>query len=160
MKKFLALLFLCAAGVALAQTVVTANQGQPGKQGPWPVTLQGTIFVDGGGLPTYPATCTSTTQGVTATIDGGAWKCPLTQLTGRKSLTLCNSAENSGTVQVKIRLDGTAPAAGLTTRGDVLAVGDCWTYAVPDTVSPICIDTSSGSASTAQQAVTSFECAY
>lgn len=163
MKKIFAsvlLTSLAIATLAWAQTVVTANQGQPGKQGPWPVTINGLFFPDGGGIPTYAAQCVQTRETVSSTIDGGAWDCPTTQLTNRRWITMCNSQENSGTVGIKIRFDRVAPAAGLTTAGEVLNVGDCITLALDGGVTPICIDTSSGSASTAQQALTTLECAF
>lgn len=70
MKKihhWLSLALVLAAGVSHGQTTVTANQGAPGKQGPWPVTIAGgaSIIIDigDGGIVAQ--------QG--RGQDGGAW---------------------------------------------------------------------------------------
>lgn len=56
----LTLTLILLAGIAVAQNIVTSNQGKPGKQGPWPVTVQ-----------SGSSTIGTVTQGVGQ--DGGAW---------------------------------------------------------------------------------------
>jgi len=41
MKRLFIVLFLCVAGGAFSQSSVRADQGLPGKYGPWPVTTSG-----------------------------------------------------------------------------------------------------------------------
>lgn len=140
--------------LALAQKV---DQGRPGNQGPWPVTL--TIQSDGGFASSYayPGPCASTatdagsTQQVTA-VGTSAGVCPGLQDPNRKYIVYCNSSENSGTPIVKIRIDGTAPVIGISNPGDVLLPGDCITYPIQGSATPSCI---SNAASTA---VTTFQC--
>lgn len=79
MRGFALILFF-AASVALSQTVVTANQGKPGTQGPWPVTSAGSNSTDAGSTLVATAAhgaCTNRTQNVgTSSIpcpgDGGS----------------------------------------------------------------------------------------
>jgi hypothetical protein len=112
------------------------DQGRPGQQGPW---------------KTGAGSCFSPTH--TVTVSGlAAVNCPASNLAGRRFITLCNSSENTGTPKVKIRIDGTNPAMGLTNVGDVLGVGDCITYVIGDGVVPKCIS------DTASTTVTGLEC--
>lgn len=124
---------------AWAQSVV--NQGAPGKQGPWPVTISGGGFTgaDGGGaLIVAPVQCRATA------LDGGvvhqimqvgvnAIQIPATPAAGRVYVNVCSSLQNTSTILIKCRADSTAPVynAGATGAGDVLAVGDCVTYTAP-----------------------------
>jgi hypothetical protein len=137
---------------AVAQQIVKADQGRPGNQGPWPVTV-----VSGGGgggtvtTTTTPQLCTSAVHKVTA-VSGVALACPSTQLAGRRYIVLCNSVENAAASLIKIRTDGVSPVLGTTNPGDVLDRGDCIIYAVPETTIPTCI------ANGVNVAVTSYEC--
>lgn len=140
---------------ALAQTVV--NQGKPGNQGPWPVTL--TPAADGGisTVNGYPGPCAATSsdggapQRVTS-VGVAASTCPAQQDLNRRYIVYCNSSENTGSPIVKIRIDGTAPVIGIATAGDVLLPGDCILYPISSAAAPSCI------ANAASTAVTSFEC--
>lgn len=149
--------------IALAQNTVVSNQGRPGSQGSWPVSLttSSTVNVqqgpsrDGGVMwpvETMPTRCfvpthASTTTGVVAAA------CPAAQLAGRCTIMFCNSNQNSGAPLVKIRIDGSAPVMAAGNVGDVLAVGQCITYAIPAGVTPQCIS------DTATTYLTSTECA-
>lgn len=123
-----------------ADTPVTANQGRPGNQGPWPVSLSSSTSTDGGnaGGATYPVQCRATAQ------DGGAvqqimqmgvnaQQVPAYPSAGRVYVNVCNSLQNTSTIVMKCRADGTAPVynAGTTGAGDTLATGDCVTYTAP-----------------------------
>lgn len=127
--------------VAFAQNRVTANQGKPGNEGPWPVT--GTLIVvntgnDGGFAQVfqYPGQCAKTVA------DGGllhkntvvgvaATNVPASAAPGRLYVEVCNSLQNSGTPYLKCRADGTAPVMAATNAGDVFGIGDCRVYPVP-----------------------------
>jgi hypothetical protein len=122
-------------GSASAQTS-KVDQGGPGTQGPWLQT---------------PPVCLAMVHTVTA-VGVAATNCPASQLTGRRFIILCNSAENAAAPKVKIRIDGTNPVMGVTNVGDVLAVGDCVTYYLRAATVPKCI------ADTASTAVTALEC--
>lgn len=126
------------------------DQGMPGNQGPWPVTINGMVSTDGG-LPVTPQNCTSRANKST-TVTTIAATTPSTQLASRRYLVLCNSLQNTGSPYVKCRVDGTAPVMAVTNAGDVLGVGDCILYPINATISASCISDS------ATDYVTSFEC--
>jgi hypothetical protein len=125
------------------------DQGKPGNQGPWPVSA---IGPSGSGIPVTPALCTTRAHKAT-TVGTSSTNTPGTQLTGRDYIQLCVSVQNGDTVRVKCRSDGTAPVFAAGNPGDVLDVGDCVTYAIADSVVPLCISNS------ASAEVASFECA-
>lgn len=106
----LLVVFMVGAGVAIGQTTTKADQGKPGNQGPWPVTLSG-----GGGITIADGGVVTANQG--AGNDGGifwnsreAWKsvlnpvttavtcattataAPASALAGRISLCLTNNS--------------------------------------------------------------------
>lgn len=87
-----------------------------------------------------------TSVGVTAVA------CPTVQYASRRVVTICNSAENAGSPQIKVRIDGTAPVFGSGTPGTVLAKGACATFFIQTAIVPKCI------ADTAATAVSSIEC--
>lgn len=126
------------------------DQGQPGNQGPWPVTITNGGFADGG-IPVVPQNCTLRANKST-TVSTSAGNTPSSQMAGREYLVLCNSLQNSGTPLVKCRVDGTSPVMAVTNPGDVLGVGDCITYTINASITASCI--SDG----ATTYVTSFEC--
>jgi hypothetical protein len=95
--------------------------------------------------------CTAPAQAVT-TVGTSPANCPSSQLSGRRFIVLCVSNENSGSPKVKVRIDGTNPAMGLTEPGDVLTAGSCATYYLASSVTPKCISDTAGTA------VTSIEC--
>jgi len=136
------------AGLAYADSRVIADQGKPGNQGPWPVTVSGGA---GGAVSVTPAVCGSPTHKITS-VGVAAAVTPAAQLPSRRFITFCVSLENSGNPTVKCRIDGTNPVLGNTNVGDVLGVGDCITYPIPAGVTPKCI------ADAAATAFTSLEC--
>lgn len=153
---------LLVGAVALAQSLVKADQGKPGNQGPWPVTVVsggGGSTVYDGGNPTAVTgvTCSSTIadagspQQVTA-VGVTAVAVPAQASLNRFYMTVCNSIENSGTPQVKCLYNGVAPVMGKTTKGDVLGVGDCWRFDISTSNTLECIS------DTAATAVSSDEC--
>lgn len=127
MKRALAVVVLLATCGALAQVVTTANQGAPGKQGPWPVTIAGSLG-DGGAVPTMAAPCTGLAQILT---DAGtaAVTVPVGGPTANRVwIQICNTVLNASTSQC-ICASNSKPAsftAGV--AGDVLGQGDCATY--------------------------------
>lgn len=143
------------AGVAVAQQVV--NQGKPGNQGPWPVTVtggSGTVVVgpDGGAVRVQDVQCTGAGSQKITTVGVVASNTPAAQAAGRIYLELCNSLQNAGNPIVKCRIDGTPPVAAAGNVGDVLGIGDCIRYTVSTAVVPQCISDAAGTN------VTSFEC--
>lgn len=153
--KYVVLFVLCfVASAVYAQGTVTANQGRPGNQGAWPVTLVG---AGGGGgstatVLTLPAVCTSSSVHKSTTVGVAAGNTPSSQAASRAYLTLCNSLQNTGTPLVKCRMDAVAPVMAAGNPGDVLGIGDCITYPVAAAQVVQCI------ADAASTYVTSFEC--
>jgi len=145
------LVLVIVGGIALAQEMV--DQGSPGKQGPWPVSMT-TLLPDGGtssGTAITPQICNTMASKITS-VGVAAGATPATQLTARRYVTLCNSLQNSGTPLVKCRSDGTAPVMAATNIGDVMGVGDCILYPAGDGTAISCI------ADAAATYVTSWEC--
>lgn len=133
-----------------AQTVV--NQGAPGKQGAWPVTIVGGGSDGGttGTVTVVPATCAIKENVIS--VGTSSTSCPPTQQTGRRSVFLCNGADNPGAGLVKVRTDGVAPTMTLGTPGTVLVKGTCISLPVDATKVPRCISDVSGTI------VTTMEC--
>lgn len=154
MNRFLKWLPLfCAAllvvGVSWAQSSIRADQGLPGKYGPWPVSVTGVI--PGASVPVTPAQCVlsankNTSVGVASTTT------PAAQLAARRYIVFCNSLQNAGNPLVKCRTDGVAPVMAATNPGDVLGVGDCILYPITAATIPLCISDA------AATNVTSWEC--
>lgn len=117
MKKFVFVVMVLVGLVAWSQTAVIANQGQPGKQGPWSV-------IDG--------QCQAPVETALVFDGGAATPCPPTALAGRRTILLCNSPKNTGTPVWTIRTDG-LPTTAITSPGQVLGIGDCITYTIPGT---------------------------
>ena len=117
------------AAVTWSQTKV--DQGKPGNQGPWPVTI--TSGGSGGGssnsgLAVTESPCTSPVESVIIFDGGGATPCPITSLSGRRTVTMCNSPKNTGTPLWTVRADGTAPTIFASSPGQTLGLGDCISY--------------------------------
>lgn len=143
------------------------QQGAPGNYGPWKVTLVPgadgggtgggggggavTVSFDGGTVQTTPQVCTTSSHKTTS-VGTSAVSTPSTQLLNRRYVTLCSSPQNPGVPLVKCRVDGVAPVMASGNPGDVLAPGDCATYAIAATSVPACI------ADTASTNVLSYEC--
>jgi hypothetical protein len=134
------------ASFALAQSKV--DQGKPGTQGGWPVTVGSPISltIPDGGLsvflptPVYPADgghptslsvvdvvpypC-NTSKETTYLMDGGVFT--LGSLNPRLYVVACNTSDNTAGV-VRCRGDGTAPIVDAGSAGTVLSVGSCVPY--------------------------------
>lgn len=121
---------LCGA-IALAQTS-TVNQGKPGTQGPWPVTVVGPT--DGGSTTTVITStlpCKTLTQSVTQ-VGPVATTVPASPAVGRVWIQVCNGVLNSSSLQCVC--EATAkPTFSVSSAGDTLATGDCATYNVGNT---------------------------
>lgn len=165
MKKLIGNL-LMAAGVALmfiaalswaAGTPVLANQGQPGNQGPWPVTLVGGGGSSDGGFAeqTTPVECrgttadggnpdTVTTVGITST------PVPASAAVNRVYLNVCVSPNNVSNASIKCLTGGGVPVV-TSGPGQVLLFGDCVVYTAVQSNTINCI-------SDGGYAVTAFEC--
>lgn len=133
MRKTLLTVVLTALAVSVmawAQTTVKANQGQPGTQGPWPVTSTGTTGVDGGiSVGGTHGACTPTTMNVGTT--GTA--CPATARGDRGSIMiqLVQSGET-----LTITSDGTTTATA--TDGIAISSGGTYTDNLRGTVAANC----------------------
>lgn len=151
MKRLGLVLFSMLVVVVLsAQTVVKANQGQPGTQGPWPVTCvsgcSGSGSSDGGSssstVTTAPCSAyreTNTSVGTSAAI------VPATPLANRVWVRICNSLLNTEGAQC-ICSGTTTPTFAASSLGDPLAVSDCATYPITaaDAGVPLCICNGAG----------------
>jgi len=89
------------------------------------VTGQG---VNGTSVATGP--CVNNVDTLTILASNTSTAVPATPLAGRRSLFICNSAENAGTPIIKCRDDGALPIMGLSTgqSGIALNKSDCITY--------------------------------
>ena len=152
--------FLFFAALASAQ-VSKVDQGKPGTQGPWPVTIVG--GTGGGGGSGGSGTNTVTDAGVSVsvpycsataskntTVGVASTAVPASPLAGRWFIRVCNSYRNSGTPIITCTSDGTTPTAASSSAGDTLGVGDCAQYTTGSAIN--CIS------DTASTAVTSEEC--
>lgn len=149
---------LLVAVVAKAQNVV--DQGMPGNQGPWPVTVSSATSSDGGtaGQATYPSQCSATSADggsveQNTTVGAAAVQVPGSPRAGRVYINICNSAQNASTAIIKCRQDGVAPVFAAGNPGQVLLFGDCFVSTAPTTANTIqCIGSGAG------LNVTSYEC--
>lgn len=134
--------FALASAYTVAQTKV--DQGKPGNQGPWPVTIQSPFYPADGGAPsgvtpsaTYPYPCSRAIQNVYLT-DGG--QTVMGSASSRLYTIICNSRDNTtGNIRCRADADGGAVSATVGTVGDVLATGDCISYTNPPGVPIRCI---------------------
>ncbi len=152
MKKFLVVASIaatCVAVLAHADTPVTANQGKPGNQGPWPVTnVGGGNNPDGGNTFVLPGKCSKLIQ----TNDAGVGTSPLRVpvnggAAGRIWIQICNSLLNSSSTQCICSAQFCPGSVAVGVAGDVLATGDCATYNVDllDGGLPCCVCNGAGS---------------
>lgn len=149
MKRILAVIVVAAAVAAWAQNTVKADQGKPGTQGPWPVSVTGgiSITLDGGlGLSTTSTTTpcsqyreTNTSVGTSAAI------VPATPLANRIWIRVCNSLLNTEGAQCICSATST-PTFAASSLGDPLAVSDCAFYNITaaDAGVPQCICNGAG----------------
>ena len=91
--------------------------------------------------------CTAVSEKVT-TIGTTFARCPTSQLSGRNVTVVCNSAENTGSPLLKVRVDGNAPVMGASTGGTVLAIGQCASFMLADNAVPLCIASAPGTLAT------------
>lgn len=157
MKKLIVMSGLIAL-MASGETLVKADQGAPGNQGPWPVTCVsgcgsggsggsgGSTFAFDGGYIGLVATqpCTRLIQTNDAGVGTSAQVVPATPATGRIWVQICNSILNFSSVQCICSTTRPTFAAG--SPGDVLATGDCATYNIgpQDGGVPSCICNDAG----------------
>lgn len=105
------------------------DQGSPGRQGPWPVTIQSPSLSDGGSSAAVPVKffCNTTKQSITMVsgvtnvpFDGG--------MPGRWMIRICNTGKNSGTPLIACTDDGQNPSMSFDGVGESMEVSDCLTY--------------------------------
>lgn len=136
--RFAIFLLMLIAGFALAENTIKADQGKPGTQGPWPVTLPGTTIltvkvtgVDGGSsLVTQPLQCGTGSVHATTALSTSS-TAMTTSLVTRAYTVVCVSVETSGTPTVRCRADGVAVTNVAGSAGDTLTTGDCLVYTTP-----------------------------
>lgn len=133
---------------AWAQTIVKADQGKPGNQGPWPVTTTGTS-----GVAVYDIACNVSSPNKVTSVTNVSTTTPAAAQAGRYWTTVCNSPQNAAGSIVKCRADGTAPVFALGNPGDVLELGDCAMYTVSSARNILCISNAAGGVS-----VSTYEC--
>ena len=132
--KWLAVLAVVGGGVAAwAQNSVHADQGKPGNQGPWPVTIGGASIslnaaFDGGfigSVSTQPCSAL-----ISANTDAGtvAATVPSSPAAGRTWIQICNTQLNTSTAQCICSAGQAKPTFSAGSPGDVLATGDCALY--------------------------------
>lgn len=95
--------------------------------------------------------CTTTAQSVVS-VGVTAVTVPAASLQGRRSLVVCNSAENVGSPKVKCLIGGTAPVMGAANPGQVITVDGCFPFGLASTETLKCISDTAGTA------VTTYEC--
>lgn len=148
MHKNFFVVLLAAVSISLFAYAQRVDQGKPGTQGPWPVTVSGgstSITFDGGFIGTVVTQpCahyreTNTAVGATATI------VPSTPLANRVWVRICNSLLNTSSAQC-ICSATTVPTYAATSAGDPLAVSDCVLYNIgaKDAGVPQCICNGAG----------------
>ncbi|MBP6479890.1 MAG: hypothetical protein KA310_03490 [Pseudomonadales bacterium] len=151
-----ALTALLGAVVAFAGQVV--DQGSPGNQGPWKVSV---VSGAGGGSSTAvsvtEAPCLNPVESFVAYDGGSTIPLPTSALTSRRSVYICNSPKNSGSPLWTIRVDGTLPTTALGSPGQTLNKNDCIGYARAATSSDAGVPIY-GIADTAGAVVTITEC--
>jgi len=141
------------ASFAYAQTVVKADQGRPGNQGPWPVTVTGGAFVvgDGGSIAVSERQCNPLSPHKITVVDGGCITVPATPSLYRYYIRIDNTLQNVAGTYVKCRADQTCPVQAAGNAGDYLEPGDGVVYWIGGDAGIKC--TSNGTAN-----VTSYEC--
>lgn len=142
MKKTIAVILLTMlsmGGYALAQQLV--DQGQPGTQGAWPVSIAGS---SSSVVSTQPRTCTASSAHKTTTVGGSSINVPAANTASRIYIVVCNSPQNASTAVVKCRSDNTAVVYASGNPGDVLQFGDCVTYSASDANTIRCIADAAG----------------
>lgn len=155
-RTFITILVVALVGCSIAWAQSKVDQGKPGVQGPWPVAIVSggggtTTLVADGGIAIYPLACRGTSPHGYTSVGTASTNVPAAAAAGRYYVRVCLSYEASGQPQLKCRTDGTPPAFGAT-PGEVLAPGDCVTYALAAATNVACIATA------ASTPVSTFEC--
>lgn len=151
MKKAVGVAGLLAAGLFFsAQTTSKVDQGKPGNQGPWPVTLNGSsvtivISTDGGFFGTTATQPCKNWKQSNTTVGASAVIVPATPLANRIWVQVCNDILNTSSAQCKCA-GNTCPTFAAASVGDTLATGDCATYPInaADAGVPCCICNGAG----------------
>lgn len=136
------------AAVTYAQTTVKADQGKPGTQGPWPVTISGGLSLDGGSVNVLASPCSRIVQTNDAGIGTSPTRVPPNGGTsGRIWIRVCNSILNASSTQCTCAIDFCPAAVAVGAIGDALATGDCVTYPIgyADAGVPCCVCNGAGS---------------
>jgi hypothetical protein len=135
--------------LAFAQTTVKADQGRPGTQGPWPVTITGGLSLDGGSINVTTAPCSNIVMTNDAGIGTSPSRVPVNGGTaGREWIRICNDIGNSSSTICKCSTGQFCPATTAAgSVGDAIATGDCVTYNVGygDGGTPCCVCNGAGS---------------
>lgn len=143
---------LAAALAVAAQAGEVIDQGRPGNQGPWPVTLSGSgtvsINFDGGFIgQTVTAPCSTLRQTNDAGIGTTPTRIP-TQgpLAGRIWVQVCNDYQNTNTAVCKCSSTTCPASSAVSAIGDSLATGDCAMYnlGIQDAGVPCCVCNGAG----------------
>lgn len=119
--------------IVYGQTVVKADQGKPGNQGPWPVTISGSgsitvaIATDGGYLGTVSTIPCGVYAESNTSVGTSAAVVPATPLANRAWVRICNSLLNTEGAQCICSATST-PTFTAASLGDPIAVSDCVLY--------------------------------
>lgn len=136
----LAVLFAMTAR-AVAQQYV--DQGAPGTQGPWPVTISGSGGGSGGlTAATYPQPCSSYVE-TNVSVSTSSTLVPASSTASRVWVRICNSLLNTEGAQCVCSATG-VPTYAAASNGDQLAVSDCVLYNLAAASTPRCICNGAG----------------
>jgi hypothetical protein len=150
MRKILWLAVLLFAAAAVAQQLV--DQGAPGTQGAWPVTLTGgSVIITLGDAGLTINTNTQPCTRIVMTNDAGYSTTPQRvpasgPTAGRIWIRICNTILNSSGTVCTCATDSCPSSVAASVQGDVLATADCATYSlgVADGGLPCCVCNGSG----------------
>jgi hypothetical protein len=132
---------------AFGQTTVKSDQGKPGTQGPWPVTLVNTA-ADAGGSFVIDAPCGQLVDTNDAGVGTTASRVPVSgPQASRIWIRVCNDLVNSASTQCRCSVSTCPAATTAGNPGDLLAQGDCVTYNIGarDAGIPCCVCNGAGS---------------
>lgn len=143
-QKLAAIFVVSFALLAWGQTKV--DQGKPGNQGSWPVTMGAPVYPSDGGVSsavgTFPYHCANSSPNTKVWMDGGAQT--IGSATSRIYTIVTNNGDDlgAGTGIVKCRSDGTNPTLVAGTPGANLGVGVSVSYTNTSGAPISCIGTS------------------
>ncbi len=127
--------FVLSAGFVFAQEKV--DQGKPGTQGPWPVTIVSPTLSDGGSSSaiTVKFLCATVKSGITIVDGGTVASLPADGgLSGRWFIRVCATGKNSGTPMIACTDDGQTPSMAYNGVGESIETSDCRTYYTSNTI--------------------------